>query len=71
MALVGVLATREDRRPVLRDIVEMAVDGQPVTFERETTWAYQPRFVGGLGDSDWSVCRTFVVTGPPGPWPST
>ena len=66
MALVGVLVTREDRRPVLRDIVDMAVEGQPVTFERETTWAYQPRFAGGLGNSDWSVCRTFAVAGPPG-----
>ncbi len=67
MALIGVLVTREDRRPALRDIVDMAVEGQPVTFEQETSWAYQPRFVGGLGNSDWSVCRTFVVTGPTGP----
>ena len=34
MALIGVVVAREDRRPVLRGIVEMAVAGQPVTFER-------------------------------------
>ena len=67
MALIGVLVTREDRRPARATSSAVAVDGQPVTFEQETPWAYQPRFVGGLGTSDWSVCRTFVVTGPTGP----
>lgn len=66
MALLGVVVTREDRRPALRDVVERAVAGQPVGFVEETTWAYQPRFTGGLGLKDWSVCRTYrVATGDP------
>jgi hypothetical protein len=66
MALLGVVVTREDRRPALRELVEMAVAGQPVGFIEETTWAYQPRFTGGLGQRDWSVCRTYrVATGDP------
>ena len=68
MALLGVVVTREDRRPELREIVERAVADQPVGFVDETTWAYQPRFVGGLGRQDWSVCRTYrVATGDPQP----
>lgn len=65
MAAFGLVVAREDRRPGLRHLVAVAVAGQPLAFERETTWAYQPRYVGGLGSSDWSVCRTFVVTGDP------
>ena len=67
MATFGLIVARDDRRPELRRVIDAVVAGQPVTLEDETTWAYQPRFVGGLGNSDWSVCRTFVVTGPPGP----
>jgi uncharacterized membrane protein YidH (DUF202 family) len=61
MALIGVVVTREDRRPALRDLVESAVADQPVGFVGETTWAYQPRFVGDLGRKDWSVCRSYRV----------
>ncbi len=61
MALLGVVVTREDRRPALRSLVETAVVDQPVGFVHETTWAYQPRFTGGLGRKDWSVCRTYRV----------
>jgi hypothetical protein len=67
MAVFGMMVARDDRRPALRRVIDEVVAGQPVTFEDETNWAYQPRFVGGLGNSDWSVCRTFVVSGPPGP----
>ena len=61
MALLGVVVTREDRRPELRRLVDAAVTAQPLAFVEETTWAYQPRFVGGLGRKDWSVCRTYGV----------
>jgi hypothetical protein len=67
MAGFGLIVARDDRRPALRRVIDDVVAGQPITFEDETSWAYQPRYVGGLGNSDWSVCRTFVVTGPPGP----
>lgn len=68
MALLGVVVTREDRRPALRGLVESAVADQPVGFVEETTWAYQPRFTGDLGRKDWSVCRTYrVTTGDPQP----
>jgi hypothetical protein len=67
MAGFGLIVARDDRRSALRRVIVEVVAGQPVTFEDETSWAYQPRYVGGLGDSDWSVCRTFVVRGDPGP----
>ena len=65
MAGFGVVVARDDRRPALRQLVVAAVAGQPVTFEHEQTWAYQPRYVGDLGDTDWSVCRTYRVGGDP------
>jgi hypothetical protein len=67
MVAFGLVIARDDRRPALRHLVDRSVAGEPVAFEGERSWAYQPRYVGGLGNSDWSVCRTFVVTGSPGP----
>lgn len=63
MAELGIAVAREDRRPPLRELIATVVAGEPVTFAHEDTWAYQPRFVGGLGNSDWSVCRSYSVTG--------
>lgn len=63
MAELGFAVAREDRRPELRELITVVVAGEPVAFAHEDNWAYQPRFVGGLGNSDWSVCRTFSVDG--------
>jgi hypothetical protein len=67
MAELGIAVAREDRRPPLRELIATVVAGEPLRFEHEDNWAYQPRFEGGLGNSDWSVCRTFAVAGDPAP----
>lgn len=67
MAAFGVVVARDDRRPELRRLIAGAVATEPVVFENETSWAYQPRYVGDLGNTDWSVCRTYGVSGDPSP----
>jgi hypothetical protein len=67
MAAFGVVVARDDRRPGLRRLIDGIVATEPVAFENETSWAYQPRYVGACGNTDWSVCRTYVVSGDPTP----